>query len=1046
MLFVMVKVSDNSHNSNKSFILFAKIFGSIDSTDYTLLTNILGEKFNLSFDSKGYCVEKDSIKIYQNKKNGEWYVNEFGSSNLGINNKNTFGILYDFWDGSNNTQIAPTKAAYTPTTSTQPKQNKTPCNAVFYPIEDNKAMLDYLISKTGATLDTLHRYDIKAVSRSYGLARLNSFAYATENNGCRIKSPLEGKFKYTGDFSKDYLFGYSQAMAAEKVNTIIFVGGEDDALCINQHCNRLGIYAITKGSEKVHFIPTDKLKAVQALTSAIYVLYDNDNAGIEGAPKFAATISNNCKAKVIDSELLYNAVSVECKDVCDVYASQGVEGVLRLVDVALNLHGELIADKTDKFSLSVENVIDCKFNQYLSEDLPFQMVTAAVVKFRKILIQAAAGTGKSYMNAALALWAVNNGYHSILFVAPTQTIAGQIYDTICKEFAKVNENESTNYTAALLIGNSKKSTIAAAYEATIVIAVYDQIKTKEYLFSELIAKVALLVVDETHQVVTDFGFRATPCRLVMLMLQRAANCILLSATPDYNFLHPAFKSYGLGFQLMRFFPTLTNQIDFNILVHESTKSVLLGEVDDRHRKGRRVDGRFFKGAHLVKLDNNKELKSYCDSVVNEGGTRPLHLTSKRTDDESSIAYKNIISNSGRGLKFDRLVYTSIFEAGASLAVAVGTVSLLDTKCHKKGIQLATRPRLQSDGTNSKIVVNLYFDAKTEPKKVVGDQYNRIAYLLKCAERNAAVLNRTLDDYTQVDDTENGGEFGVYQKGGIYYVDLVSILYDLYQMETSATTPELLKSRIERLDPRFNISIQYITTTTDKLRNLLNVAKVEKAAVVDGAKELLVGSTLEFMKSIIVNLKNKERKEQVLNILDIHAPRKFQQCDFIAEHAAIFENNFSTELFNNTITLLGVGYSLEDAAFKASELSTAEVDLIKQKISVKKDIKTFCKAIKNEDKKVNLSALSAEKTLIAILVKDKLNNIFKNAKRGKRQNKITAVQFAELVNDIALEHSELKRLKPYTKKTVIPFIKTIFDIEFRRTKKETFYTLVGAAKV
>jgi len=1035
------KKSYISESCNNIYKKFFHLYGNVDNSDYTLLTNILEQKFNLYFDSNRRCTTNNSIFIGEGSKG--YFVADIGSNALKLHGLNAYRLLDRMFKAGEIYGNRPTTTTTTPPHTTKEKQKAAkPCNASLYPIEQNTTLFDHLTTKTGATLDTLQRYGVQAVYSSYNYQRPLSFAYVGHSNeGVKIKAPFNNKdnFKYSGDYSKDYLFGYSQLIAAQNVKAVIFVGGEDDAICINQHCNNLGIFALATKSESIYHVDAEKLAALKAITSRIFVLYDNDNKGIEHGAKFAKQYGFN----LIDSALLYGVFDSEQKDVCDLYSNLGGAGVVNLVSVGVGLHSSMELDKEDNFSIYVKNVIECTFNQYLSEDIPFNLMTAALKKYRRLVVQSAAGTGKSYAVGKLSIWAQNNGYNGVIMFCPTQTITEQLHKSIGAIFAEHNEDTHENLTVAMLIGKRSKSSDAAAKEAALVACTFNQLASKSELINELINDNYLVVIDEYHQVTTDNSYRAGVCAFMLQLMQRAKDCILLSATPDFNILHPSFVPYGLGayngkkgYQLLRFYPTITNAIDFNILVHQTTKPILLGELDNEAT---------VNGAHLIKLDNNGQLKAYCDLMELEGNRRPLHITSKRTDDQSAIAYKKIVENGGKDLKDKRICCTSKTESGASFCMDIGKVSILDTKCQKKGVQLATRPRLQSDGTNKLVKVNLYFDGKTEPTQKKGLQTTRINYLLSCAENNAKELNSNKGKHI-AKESEYSGMFGVYQKGGTYEVDVLGILFELYKNEVASATPQLLKRRIERLDTRFNITISNFETTTDRLKDLLDAGKIEKELIVDKAKNLLMSDTMEFMKAKISQFKSLEAVTRAITLLNIPKPRAAHFIDFIANNDEVIGHSFSMELCNNTLRMVELGYSLYIASLQAFNLSSAEIDLIKHKHLTKKNIKTWWSAYGANDSIVNLTAVDSECTLIAILVRDKLDTMFDNISRGKRENKITAAQLATLVNSVISSDTKLKAIKPYSKKTVIPFIKTLFELEYKRSKKTSYYQLAGRVKI
>jgi len=323
---------------------------NIDNHDLALFEHLCLEHLGLTFKGN-HCNEHNSIKIQYNSHTGYWLKN-FNPANGLPDNVNNWG-LYDTYHKRKNSPQKPLPKKTKPVPKKgQPKA----LNPQFYSIYDNKHLLKHLENKTGAKAHFLQKYGIRGVNKMYGYKVSNCIAYASKG-GDKFKRPFAApKNKWRTRKSKviEYCFGLEQL--PEKCKTILIVGGEDDAICINYNLNQYGIYAVNLWSESI--APSieliDKLKEK---SEQVFFFYDADKAGHENSKKFSAQLG----VLYVDTRFLFYNLDIDnsIKDFCDVYknsATYGEKALHYLVSKGIEQTGSILKDK-DPFSIEVQNVL-----------------------------------------------------------------------------------------------------------------------------------------------------------------------------------------------------------------------------------------------------------------------------------------------------------------------------------------------------------------------------------------------------------------------------------------------------------------------------------------------------------------------------------------------------------------------------------------------------------------------------------------------------------------------------------------------------------------
>ena len=1043
--------------------------------DKNKLLSLLWDEFRLSFNGNE-CEQNKSIFLFE--LNSIWWVNEFGFNSpiLNAGNGKGFdfeGIIYNLVKGLDNKERAaktndylnryintdfqtptPATKAPTPTKYPSPKAQKLEVQFCSWVHESGKATKDYFQSKAGVTIETLENYEVKPLkSKSWGKAfyyTYKDFGFAYEvGENLRIKQPNNPDKAKIYDYDKGtnpYIFGLAQLpLQGEK---LVFCAGETDALCINEHCKGLGIYAICLMNETdQRTITNDIASDLQARFKQVFVLYDADKAGFEFSRKLAQKWGFVwCNP--------YLLVGNDYNDICDIYSDKdfGGAGVASILDIATNLHTRINTVPNDIYSLDVPFAYKVDFNQYLSENNSLDTIKSLLKYESKLALQSPAGTGKSTMIQALCKPEKNGenfvknslGLNKTIVAVPTTAIALQLHTDFGGE-------------CGIMYGAIKGVDLDINREKNLVICTYDAlVKMQEFIPN------SLFIVDEFHQLVNDMDYRdkgksiekgdVVPCLQTWYALQSSPRSLLLSATPNYFF--SSFIAPFFNFPLVLCYPKVTNTIKLKVLSQIGTKKDFVHYVEE-YKPAK-------KGTVCLKLDNNSHLRVYKKRFEGMGQTC-AHITSSATlgtkKKEETSEYPSIMKNGTLPCSLNWLLYTSVFEAGVSFKFPVPLVAISDVKSWAKIVQLATRPRLCTDSTGETInkeidVWVLWKDAENigyanEIKRTAKERWGRIYKQVVIHSNRLNGLHTGGENTVKLaTDIQNFTEFN----GGKYTPNILAILHEIFKQETAQTSPKILCERIERFDKRFICSwgVEVECNENADTNADFEQTKEEKKECKELLYKLFENSPVETISHIIHSSKNTEFKEQakaVFGALQGNVHLK----EFAATNKKAFKGNEGIRLIKDIIfAATEQGVPLQLCAIGETPANHEAIQ--KVIFADKRDLDREQEIFKYEKRKAqNKQAPSEqdakdkyqiERDLQVLKRFDKLRD---NIKQGKIPNSFTSTDLLRITN-AAIKGNFLKG---YTQTTVIKYLSILYDLE--RTRKQTIkgkeyiYTILGRRK-
>ena len=377
---------------------------------------------------------------------------------------------------------------------------------------------------------------------------------------------------------------------------------------------------------------------------------------------------------------------------------------------------------------------------------------------------------------------------------------------------------------------------------------------------------------------------------------------------------------------------------------------------------------------------------------------------------------------------------SLLEAGCSFNFEVKSVSILDVRSHTKLIQLATRPRLQKNGVNSVIPVNLFLssEVKKGEHKNTATAAEMLQRMYKKSAKIAQELNSINCDIKKGSAAATDIDTFLIDTGcGVLGVDLLKILYTIYEKEQSSATPELIILRTQKLDSRFSFEIIDTTAKNEALSELLKQTKQETKDSNANFLELLQSDTASVLKAIAVHTKNPTLKDDIKKLLNIVAFERTTCLQFIEDNAKAFCTTLKYQAARDIISLCGGGLDVKKAVDiyikKGHKESTRLLDIAIQK--------KRAKAAK--DNSINKEDNLQHKIYTA--VQGKFDKLTSNAAQGKRENKFTIKDLQSIVNKAI--QSVQKTATTKTDKQALDYTKTVFQIEAKRTKKGVFYKLI-----
>ena len=1000
-----IKVCNKKQTNPHKNIIEYDIFNK----DKNYILSLLSIEYGLSFEGEK-CVQTDSIAIHKN--GASWFVKKFNETkypNLPPY-ANFEGIIFALTSHLQGKEKLNAQRAIIdrctgfslPTANNlpekQPKPRQSPKNGLNVEFcELKKDVLDYFAAKGGITKGTLDRYGTKSARKINGYTQYYpSFGWVVGDN-TKIKRPKHKEKKYLQTKGKQpYIFGFEQLPTQGE--TLLICAGETDTLCINEHCNGHGVWAVCLSSENDLTTLNDSLvNELKTRFKRVFIVYDADETGY----KYSRELS--LKTGFIWVNTALYLVPEKCKDICELWAAMGAEMVRGFVGLATSQHTRINAVETDKFSIDVPFVYRCEFDKYLGEDKPLLFIKELLLIEPKLAIQSPAGTGKSTMllelcrkgNTKLIIELCKGdkqgknyietelGLTKTIIVVPTTSLGEQLQ----KSFAK------SGLVCGFVWGseNSKLCDVEAERNEQTVIVVYDSLpKLSEFITN------CFLVVDEFHQIANDYDYRqkskAKTGEKVIVMhnvwqaIQNAPNVMLLSATPNHLFcshLTPFFN-----FALVVGEALTTNKIHTKFIGHSVSKKHIIDYVEENAPKN--------KGTICVKFNNNTTLTAYHSSDKKRGIVSD-HFTSKdKARKQDNRNYISIMETGAPVEKLDKLYYTPLLEAGVSFLFPVSVVAIFDEKSWSRIIQLSTRPRLYENFgvcVNEQVDIYVFFDNKNKDTYTNGQTLaQRWAYYFECAQKECEALNGkgggTITHRTSID-------FRTYchSKDGVYSVNIPAILHELYLQETRETDIQTLANRIARFDKRFTYEIiDAFTNENADINEALDILKAQKKQAQSEFLTLLSKEPTNTIYAVLRQLKDVDFKAHAKDVLGLPLIDKSAVLAHAQNNALAMQNPDKTRIVKDLVWLVGeLGLSLQNAIKEVTYKTKKDIQFDRDRYNLSQAKKTYKEAPEQQSPETRLQ-LEKHKAICL-----KFNKILNNIQQGKRKNEFTTSDLAAIAN-------------------------------------------------
>jgi hypothetical protein len=699
------------------------------------LQTLLSTKFGLTFSGKK-CPADTSLSIWE-KPNGDFVFIENGSNFTAINGKDFNGIIFTLGlkpaevcqilalVGISTNAPAAAAAAESKAKATKPTNTET-AKAAFsvcsWADTIGQKALEYLALKTGADLDTIKRHGVRPVSTFSGAnrvelicsERLFKIAYPYEK-GAKLVQISNGQKEPNKEYQYNYILGKGAIFGLNTLpdagENLIICEGENDCICLNYFGQSLNTCAITFGSNAQTNPPADVIENLKSRFKNVFVLFDSRHTERKSLAN-AAAISDKHNLINLDFDFialhLFNGgifaplqsakLILGAKDICDVFGAFGANVLMQFISTAVGTGAKVAINPNDKFSVSFNDCLAFDFGQHISGAnsvakpilQPLDIIVSALLQYKKVVLQSAAGTGKSYALAGLIdkvlsdnsfFQSLSNDIDKVIICLPTLPLSEQL----------LKDMQANRPNTVLIRGGTSLKELEVAISGTnVILCTYD---SSEKLLS--IAKNCLFVIDEFHQLPSEIGYRSKAMQAVKVFLDNAPFSLLLSATPSY------LLAKSLGAKLLLGRPTITNNISLSIFKYAPKPNInsglyLLDTLIHKFLKAR-ASGELPKDtAALVKLDNSTTLEAATNYINNLGlglVSRCLYSGEQDVKNGTNKLLNSIQNNSTfSGEKIDILLVTCFLEAGVSIKENLCVINI-DTKEAAKIIQFFSRPRL-----------------------------------------------------------------------------------------------------------------------------------------------------------------------------------------------------------------------------------------------------------------------------------------------------------------------------------------------------------------
>ena len=184
--------------------------------------------------------------------------------------------------------------------------------------------------KYGITKDTLVKFNV--YSAKYVFLRKQLVMYYNRNcpvycyvfpdNRVKVYRPLASKFRWLSNTSSDNIQGRLPWLKEE--GSIIITKSMKDVMCLYE----MGYKAVAPQGETQH-LSKAIIEDFFGKFNKIYILFDNDEAGISGARNLYTQLSPHFEGDSLSNIMI--PIESECKDISDFYAMYGREETLNLL-------------------------------------------------------------------------------------------------------------------------------------------------------------------------------------------------------------------------------------------------------------------------------------------------------------------------------------------------------------------------------------------------------------------------------------------------------------------------------------------------------------------------------------------------------------------------------------------------------------------------------------------------------------------------------------------------------------------------------------------
>ena len=1040
----MSKVNEISNNGNKynpNFDL-KQIYLDLSFSPFPLIT-YLSKYYALDFENikgKYICKQHNGIKIEPVKGEKTVFTINSYSNALGIKSgqlkTQLFELTKDFEKGEKaKKQIeilidlglidsnAPKNTAridYLAQISTeipQPyksteneKEGLKMPNFTTYSTIYGKTVLSFLQNKTGATVETLEKYQVLP-TKSNNELRYSYKVCLTVKSKYPNRTRKAGKYG-TYNHSNKYLFGFNQL--PKKGKYLIVASGEDDTICINHHLSHFGIFAVC-GWNETTAPPIDLLNGLKTRFERCFYLGHNDNPQTTAKSQEIALKNGLIWIDTSEARTYFNYP--QTFDICDIH--QANTGVKDFVLYCVGANYSLPRWEDDPDSIRIDHCFKLNFAQHIGQEQPneynintIKFILNKIKYFDRVILESLAGTGKSTALIKLVHQAQDNGnglvspnlqelktigIERVIILEPTTAINNQL----------PNAFKDSGLMVGCIDNQSNEYDVLTAIESPVLMVCYDSLVKVLHLIDN-----ALVIVDEYHQLPIDINFRNPKAfRLVLQSLSKAKKVLLLSATPNYLFTLPTAICGDFGYKLIKGIPSVQNEIVISPLVYEGKRSDTLNYIQENAPNN--------EGVITIKFDSKANLESFTQSLKNRSISCDYFCSDNPQRKENNINYQSIM-NTGflkEPLKF--LGYTTLMEAGVSIKNEVSLNCLIDTESWQKAIQLISRARYDHNNginkTHNVWIFRSLENIKKEKTYNAPPLIERFKSLLETVEYACKMLNSEGLDYFKNSQNTAANDFDVQKTTykdevtGLYKPCILWILRTLYDQEKSVPFALLLK-RIERFDNRVKVQeTEFIQVVgCPELEAIRNEQKATKEETQYRLYELAVQDINNTAQTVCYLSKNTEFKDHVRNVLKLPIVHKSTVTDFLRNSQGAFTGNEPNRL-------------IKDVCFAVESFPTKPVqDIVRAVVETDKktmkDIKS--QTARKQRKKAIFFKMASSMDMFQqareSMILKRLDQAKKNVNKGLRSEWLTTKDITNMVNkgieDFNQEAKKDKELK------------------------------------